>query len=121
MQKKQTAGGGTVAAFLLFLIGIAGVLLTGTTALVIWLAGWIGVIYAALVVCALFLVMALCCYLFSLRKIIRKIGGRLKTVADVANLIEQGYDWVIRQFSLAVGLFQRALEQLEQTKKEPAE
>lgn len=105
----------------LFLVGIVGALLTATTALVVWLAGWIGVIYAALAVCLLFVAIAIGSYLLVLRRPMQRIRRQLETVSYVADLIEQGYDWVLQQCSLALGVFQRLIEQISTKTKEPAE
>ncbi len=121
MKRDTSSGGGVILSLSLFLIGIAGALLTATTALVVWLAGWIGVIYASLAVCALYLLLALCCYLFSLRKVVQRISRQLRTVSYVADLIEQGYDWVLQQFSAVLGAFQRLIEQISLKLKEPDE
>lgn len=121
MRSNSTSGSSVILSLTLFLIGIVGALLTGTTALIVWLAGWIGVIYASLVVCALYLLLALCCYLFSLRRIVRRIARQLQTVSYVADLIEQGYDWTLRQCSMLLNLFQHAIEQLGLKTREPAE
>ena len=122
MREKSTSGGGFWIALCLFLFGIVGALLTGTTALVIWLSARLGLIAAALIVCLGFILMAICCYWVALREPVRRIRQQLETVSYVADLIEQGYDWVLKQCSQALGLFQRIIvEAITHRTKEPAE
>lgn len=121
MRRNSTSGGGLLLSLSLFLIGVVGALLTGTTALIVWLAGWIGVIYASLAVCALFLLLALVCYFVSLRRLVRRIARQLETVSYVADLIEHGYDWALRQGMRLLGSLQQLLERFTLKMREPAE
>lgn len=121
MRRNATSGGGLLLSLSLFLIGVVGALLTGTTALIVWLAGWIGVIYASLAVCALFLLLALVCYFVSLRRLVRRIARQLETVSYVADLIEHGYDWALQQGMRLLGSLQQLLERFTLKMREPVE
>lgn len=87
-------------ALILFVVGTAGALLTGITALLVWLSEWLGFAGAALVICVLFSLVALLSYLLTIRDTLRRATARLETVSDVAILIQEGYDWVVRKASL---------------------
>ena len=94
-------------AVILFLIGVVGSLLTATTALIVWLSAWLGVVGASLVICLLCLVTALLSYLLALRGAMRRLDERFDTVSRVASLILNGYDWLLHQSAGLLRLFEQ--------------
>ena len=97
---------------LLFVAGLAGALLAGLTALILWLATHVGLIGAALVVCLLCILLAWSSYLFSLRAALRRIEESLESVRYAASLIERAYAWLGGKESLLLRIFDRLLDRL---------
>lgn len=98
MADASTRRGGLAAGILLFAVGIFGALITGTTALVLWLASRIGSIsQAAFVVCMLFVLLAIISYRLSIRDTVERLRAKLDTIAEVAGIFKRGYVWVLRQ------------------------
>lgn len=110
MERKASSGGAVALALALFLIGIFGALVTGLTALIVWLGEWLGVVGAALVVCLGFLLMAAMSYLLTLRDAMRRISTQFETVSHVADLIQHGYNWAMRRTSVLWQMIDRLLE-----------
>ena len=99
-------------SLLLFVTAIAGALLAGLAALILWLATVLGIIGAAFTVFVLCLVVAWLCYLLSLRAAIRRIEERVESVSYAASLIERAYAWLGGKESLLLRLFDRLLDRL---------
>lgn len=112
MTKTRATSSPFGVALVIFLIGIAGALLTGTTALLIWLSQWVGLIGASLILCALFIVMATLSYLLVLRQTINRISARFTAISRVASLIQNGYDWVLRKSAMLLQLVEDALDRI---------
>ncbi|MBR5849512.1 MAG: hypothetical protein IKZ12_00415 [Alistipes sp.] len=110
MERRASSGGAIAWALALFLIGILGALVTGLTALILWLGAWLGVVGASLVVCLLFVVIATLSYLLTLRNAIRVISDQFETVWRVAELIQEGYDWALRRTSILWQVIERLME-----------
>ena len=108
--ERRASSSSVVLALALFLVGILGALVTGLTALIVWLGEWLGVVGASLLVCLGFLLMATLSYLLTLRDAVRQISEQFETVAQVATLIQHGYNWVIRRTSVIWQLLERLLE-----------
>lgn len=108
--ERRASSSSVVLALALFLVGILGALVTGLTALIVWLGEWLGVVGASLVVCLGFLLMATLSYLLTLRDAVRQISEQFETVAQVATLIQHGYNWVMRRTSVIWQLLERLLE-----------
>ncbi len=94
----------------LFLIGIAGALLAGLTALIVLLSTWLGIIGAALAVALCFATMALLAYRLSLHATMKRIHKQFETVSYVADLIESGYDWVRGKTALMLRVVEHLLD-----------
>lgn len=112
MERRASSGGAVALALALFLIGILGALVTGLTALIVWLGEWLGVVGASLVVCLLFVVTAVLSYLLTLRDAMRQLSEQFETVSHAADLIQQGYNWAMRRTSAFWQLLERLLEAL---------
>ena len=110
--ERRASSSGILLALALFLIGILGALVTALTALIVWLGEWLGVVGASLVVCLGFLLMATLSYLLTLRDAMRQISEQFETVSHVAELIQHGYEWVMRRTSVVWQLLERLLEGL---------
>ena len=110
--RKNNSGGGFLIGLLHFMVGVAGALLSGLTALIVWLSSWLGVTMAALVVSLLFMLIALLSYALSLHGTIKRIGKQFETVSYVADLIESGYDWVRGKTALALRVVEQLLDRL---------
>lgn len=78
----------------LFVAGLVGALLAGAAALIILLGRWVGLVGAAGLTALLSALVAAISYRVWLHPALKSIDRQLETVAYVADLIEQGYDWV---------------------------
>ena len=108
--ERRASSSSVVLALALFLVGILGALVTGLTALIVWLGEWLGVVGASLLVCLGFLLMATLSYLLTLRDAMRQISEQFETVSHVADLIQHGYNWVMQRTSVIWQLLERLLE-----------
>ena len=99
-------------SLLLFVTAIAGALLAGLAAMILWLATLLGVIGAAFTVFVSCLVAAWLCYLLSLRAAIRRIEERMESVSYAALLIERAYAWLGGKESLLLRIFDRLLDRV---------
>lgn len=98
MSDASARRGGLATGIVLFVIGIIGALITGLTALVLWLSSWIGSIsLASFVVCLLFVLLAAVSYQLSIRDTVARFRAKLDTIAEVAGIFKRGYVWVLRQ------------------------
>ena len=110
MERRRSSGSAVALALGLFLVSILGALVTGLTALIVWLGEWLGVVGASLLVCLGFLLIATLSYLLTLRDAMRQISEEFETVAQVATLIQHGYNWVLRRTSAIWQIIERLLE-----------
>ena len=78
--------------------------------MIVWLGEWLGVVGASLVVCLGFLLMATLSYLLTLRDAMQQISEQFETVSHVADLIQHGYEWVMRRTSAIWQIIERLLE-----------
>jgi hypothetical protein len=99
-------------SLLCFVTAIAGALLAGLAALILWLGTLVGIIGAAFTVCLLCLVVAWLCYLFSLRATFRRIEEQMESVSYAATLIERAYAWLGGKESLLLRIFDRLLDRV---------
>ena len=99
-------------SLLLFVTAIAGALLAGLAAMILWLATLLGVIGAAFTVFLFWVVVAWLCYLLSLRAAFRRIGEKMESVSYAASLIERAYAWLGGKESLLLRIFDRLLDRV---------
>ena len=102
---RESSGGRSVIAFLLFGTTVAIALLLLLTALVVWLSELVGsFIASALILGGFFAVVAALIYLVSIREAVERIRARAETVYEVARIARSGYEWVTEKIALLVRL-----------------
>lgn len=99
MGNGKSSGGNFVVALLFFVVTVLAASCILLTAFVVWLSELLGSLpVAAGILGGCFTLIALCIYLFSLRRSIERMRERMETVYDVAQLAKEGYDWVNDKF-----------------------
>ncbi len=99
MESGKSSGGNFVAALLFFVLTALAAACILLTALVVWLSELLGSLsVSAAILGGCFTLIALCIYLFSLRRSIERMREQMETVYDVARLAKEGYDWVNDKF-----------------------
>ena len=97
--KAPNTRGRFAAAVVFVTVGIFGALVTGVTALVLWLSTWIGSIsLAAFVVCILFGIMALVSYELNIRDTVERVRTQLEVVSEVAGMFQRVHRWFEQQW-----------------------
>lgn len=105
-------------AVVLFVTGIFGAIVTGLTALVLWLSSWIGSIsLAALAVCILFGILAAISYELGIRTTVERFSAKLETISEVAGMFQHVRHWFEKQWLYLLQLAALLLNDREQPSK----